>query len=85
MACVTPMNRPRHVVDQPANNQTRTWPIDRPTPELEINEPTGQPTIKQEHDCHPTQRHGPEALHDGLGTIRSELQNLPHDLDQFIH
>ena len=33
----------------------------------------------------PIQHHGLEALRDELGTIRSESQNLLHDLDKFIH
>ncbi|KAF2545850.1 hypothetical protein F2Q70_00021599 [Brassica cretica] len=47
---VTPPNHPRHMVDQPANNKQEH---DRSTVQhqgLEMNEPTGQPTIKQEHD-----------------------------------
>ena len=47
---VTPPNHPRHMVDQPANNQTRTWPIDRTIRRVGDERPTGQPTIKQEHD-----------------------------------
>ncbi|KAF3584587.1 hypothetical protein F2Q69_00027752 [Brassica cretica] len=48
----------------------------------------GQPASQQSNKNmtdRATQHHGPEALRDGLGTIRSKSQNLFHDLDQFIH
>ncbi|KAF3595951.1 hypothetical protein DY000_02020765 [Brassica cretica] len=47
----------------------------------------GQPVSQQSNKNmidRPTQHHCPEALRDGLGTIRSESQTLLHDLDQFI-
>uniref|UniRef100_A0A0D3C9N9 Retrotransposon Copia-like N-terminal domain-containing protein n=1 Tax=Brassica oleracea var. oleracea TaxID=109376 RepID=A0A0D3C9N9_BRAOL len=48
----------------------------------------GQPASQQSNKNmtdRPTQHHGPEALHDGLGTIRSKSQNLIRNFDQFIH
>ena len=49
-----------------------------------MSQPASQQSNKNMTD-RPTQHHGPEALRDGLGTIRSESQNLLHDFDQFLH
>ena len=73
------------MVDQPANNQTRTWPTDDPHQGLEMKgQPASQQSNKNMSD-RPTQHYGPEALRDGLGTIWPESQNLLQDLDQFLH
>ena len=59
--------------------------MDDPHQGLEMKgQPASQQSNKNMTD-RPTQHHGPEALRDGLGTIRPESQNLLHDLDQFVH
>ncbi|KAF3558395.1 hypothetical protein F2Q69_00014123 [Brassica cretica] len=76
---ITPLNRPRH-----RSTHRPTIKQEDPHQGLEIKgQQASQQSNKNITDL-PTQHYGPEALHDGLGIIRSMSQNLICNLDQFI-